>query len=77
MNPENILDKVCRARDIASGLGTNYEGLFPSIIDRSTHQMMVDMPPAIAGQRDGAVAGSQPAGAGSAVSGLVNIVDTL
>jgi|TARA_Y100000588_G_scaffold376717_1_gene454885 hypothetical protein len=53
MNPETILEKVCRALDIAIGLGANYEGLFPSIIDRSTHQMMVDMPPAIAGQRDG------------------------
>ena len=50
MNPETILEKVCRALDIAIGLGANYEGLFPSIIDRSTHQMMVDMPPAIAGQ---------------------------
>ena len=53
MNPETILDRVCRALDIAIGLGANYGGLFPSIIDRSTHQMMVDMPPAIAGQRDG------------------------
>ena len=50
MNPENMWYKVCRALDIAIGLGANYEGLFPSIIDRSTHQMMVDMPPAIAGQ---------------------------
>ena len=50
MNPETILEKVCRALDIAIGLGANYEGLFPSIIDRLTGRMMVDMPPAIAGQ---------------------------
>ena len=47
MNPETVLEKVCRALDIAIGLGANYEGLFPSIIDRSTGRMMVDMPPAV------------------------------
>ncbi len=53
MNPETMLEKVCRSLDILIALGATYEGLFPSIIDRSTHQMMTEMPPGIAGQRDG------------------------
>ena len=53
MTPETILEKVCRSLDILVALGAPYEGLFPSIIDRSTHQMMTKMPPGIAGQRDG------------------------
>ena len=53
MNPETMLEKVCRSLDILIALGATYEGLFPSIIDRSTHQMMTKMPPGIAGQRDG------------------------
>ena len=53
MNPETMLEKVCRSLDILIALGATYEGLFPSIIDLSTHQMMTKMPPAIAGQRDG------------------------
>ena len=53
MNPETMLEKVCRSLDILVALGATYEGLFPSIIDRSTHQMMTEMPPGIEGQRDG------------------------
>ena len=53
MKPESLLEKVCRSLDILVELGATYHGLFPSIIDWSTHKMMTEMPPGIAGQRDG------------------------
>ena len=53
MDPEGMLKSVCNAIEIMIEIGARYEGLFPSIIDRKTHRMMTEMPPAIPGQRDG------------------------
>ena len=53
MNAETILEKVCRAVDILVEVGDDYEGLFPSLLDRETHRMPEALPPAIEGQRDG------------------------
>ena len=53
MNADEILSKVCKALDVLIGLGDQYSGLWPSIIDRSTLEMMTEMPAAIVGQRDG------------------------
>lgn len=53
MSPDDILKKVCTAFDVLIDLGAKYDGLWPSIIDRSTNQMMATLPPAIGGQRDG------------------------
>jgi hypothetical protein len=53
MTPDEILKKVCRSLDILIDVADQYNGLWPSIIDRSTNQMMTTMPEAISGQRDG------------------------
>ncbi|MCZ6676574.1 MAG: hypothetical protein O7E52_04915 [Candidatus Poribacteria bacterium] len=53
MTPETILRKVCRTIDILIDAGAKYEGLFPSLLDLETHDMLVEIPPAIDGQRDG------------------------
>ena len=53
MDAETILQRVCRSIDILIEIGAEYEGLFPSLIDRTTHRMMTEMPPGIPGQRDG------------------------
>ncbi len=48
-----ILSRVTDAVDALVNLGGAYDGLFPSIIDRQSEEMMRDLPPAIDGQRDG------------------------
>ena len=53
MTSKETLQRVCRAIDILIEAGDRYEGLFPSLIDRQTHEMLKDLPPAIEGQRDG------------------------
>jgi len=53
MTADDILKKVCDALDILIEVGARYDGLWPSIIDRSTHEMLADMPPGIPGQRAG------------------------
>ena len=53
MNPEQILQKVCRSLDILIEVGDQYGGLFPSLLDRHSHQMLEELPAAIPGQRDG------------------------
>ena len=53
MKPEAILDRVQGAIDVLVEVGDRYGGLFPSLIDLETHEMLVDMPPAIEGQRVG------------------------
>lgn len=53
MTANDILKKVCEALDALIEIGASYNGLWPSIIDRSSHEMMPDMPPGIPGQRDG------------------------
>ena len=52
MDPQRILEKVCRATDVLVEIGGEYGGLFPSLIDRETHRMLETLPPAIDGQRD-------------------------
>lgn len=49
----DILPRVTAAIDVLVSVGAAYEGLFPSIIDRGTNEMMREVPPAIDGQRDG------------------------
>ena len=53
MTPDDILRKVCTSLDVLVELGGTYHGLWPSIVDRTTHQMMTTMPKGIPGQRDG------------------------
>ncbi len=53
MEAQQILEKVCRAIDVLVEIGGEYEGLFPSLIDREAHRMLDTLPPAIEGQRDG------------------------
>jgi len=53
MTPDEILKRVCRSLDVLVELGEQYDGLWPSLIDLSTNQMMMTMPNGIAGQRDG------------------------
>jgi hypothetical protein len=53
MRPDEILTKVKNAIDALIEIGSQYDGLFPSLIDRDTHQMLYSMPPPIQGQRNG------------------------
>jgi len=50
---EDILKKVCRSIDILVEAGEKYEGLFPSLLSLTTHEMLSELPPPIDGQRDG------------------------
>jgi len=50
---EAILKKVCKAIDILINAGKKYKGLFPSLLDLNTHEMLTELPPAIEGQRNG------------------------
>jgi hypothetical protein len=53
MDADKIMAPVCRALDVLVEVGTQYQGLFPSLLDRKTHRMLEEMPPAIEGQRQG------------------------
>lgn len=53
MNAERILGRVSAALDVLIEAGAAHEGLFPSLIDRETHKMVMELPPAIDGQRMG------------------------
>ncbi|MBC8229600.1 hypothetical protein H8E77_08650 [bacterium] len=53
MTNEEILEKVCRSIDILIRAGGKYEGLFPSLLSLTTHEMFEELPPAIDGQRNG------------------------
>lgn len=50
---ERLLGVVTQAVDALIEIGARHDGLFPSIIDRSTNEMMTELPGAIDGQRDG------------------------
>ena len=52
MKPTAILDRVCGAIARLIDAGAAYDGLFPSLIDRTSNHMLVDMPPPIDGQRN-------------------------
>ena len=53
MTPEAILEKVCDSIDVLVEAGKAYEGLFPSLLDLETHEMLRELPPPIEGQRMG------------------------
>lgn len=53
MQPDEILSKVTAAIDILIRAGEKYDGLFPSLLGRQTHEMLTGMPDPIAGQRNG------------------------
>lgn len=53
MTPTEIIERVYRAIDALIAVADGHDGLFPSIIDRSSHRMVAGLPPAIEGQRDG------------------------
>ena len=53
MKNTEILEKVCSSIDILVEAGEHYEGLFPSILSLTTHEMPDEIPPAIPGQRSG------------------------
>jgi hypothetical protein len=52
MNADQILNRVCQALDALIEAGAEYQGLFPSLLDRKTHKMVTHAPPAIEGQRN-------------------------
>ena len=53
MDTERILTRVCRALDLLVEAGSEYGGLFPSLLDRGSGRMLEELPPAIEGQRQG------------------------
>jgi hypothetical protein len=53
MTPKSIRAHVCAALDALLAVGEAYDGLFPSLIDRTTCVMLTELPPPIAGQRNG------------------------
>ncbi|HID94685.1 MAG TPA: hypothetical protein EYP53_01320 [Candidatus Latescibacteria bacterium] len=53
MKPEDVLEKVCRSIDILVNASERHEGLFPSLLDLTTHEMLPELPSAIDGQRNG------------------------
>lgn len=52
-SPEALLQRVIGALDALVESGMEYDGLFPSMIDRSTGAMLTDVPEPIDGQRAG------------------------
>ncbi len=52
MNRSDLQQRVRRAVEALILAGQRYEGLLPSVLDRSTGDMPADLPPAIEGQRD-------------------------
>lgn len=53
MIPKLIRTQVCAAVDGLLEAGETYDGLFPSLVNRRTHAMLAELPPPIAGQRNG------------------------
>jgi len=47
-----LLQILTRALDTLVAAGASHQGLFPSILDRRTGEMLAEMPAAIPGQRD-------------------------
>lgn len=52
MNSEDILDHVETSIETLIHAGTPHHGLFPSILDRETGDMLAEMPENVPGQRD-------------------------
>lgn len=53
MTHDDILKKVTGAIDVLIKAGGKYEGLFPSMLDLKTHEMLMEIPAVIPGQRRG------------------------
>ena len=53
MNPEIVLTKLYAAIDLLIERSARYNGLFPSILNPQTGDMLLQKPPKIPGQRDG------------------------
>lgn len=53
MNPKKIITKLCNAFDLLIESSTQYNGLFPSILNPQTGEMLTEKPPKIPGQRNG------------------------
>ncbi|MFC1461692.1 hypothetical protein ACFLQR_04160 [Verrucomicrobiota bacterium] len=53
MNADAILKKIFAAVEVLVEAGNRYRGLFPSLIDLKTHEMLQELPPVIPGQRNG------------------------
>jgi len=53
MTPETLIARVCRCIDALIAAGDNHSGLFPSMLDLESKQMLLDMPDPIDGQRNG------------------------
>ena len=52
-DPDTLLRLVCHAIDAIVAAAQPYHGLFPSLLDRRSGQMLRDLPPGIPGQRLG------------------------
>lgn len=53
MNSEAILARVKESIDVLIAAGDAHRGLFPSMLDRRSGEMLMEAPPHIEGQRDG------------------------
>jgi len=53
VNPDAIITKICHAIDQLIESSEPYKGLFPSILDPQTGDMLTEKPTKIPGQRDG------------------------
>ena len=53
MQPEAMLDAVCRSIDVLIRAGEGHDGLFPSMLNVGTGEMLAEAPPPIEGQRPG------------------------
>lgn len=52
-SPEKIITKICKAIDLILEISSAYNGLFPSIMNPKTGEMLREKPPKIPGQRNG------------------------
>ncbi|HOJ09692.1 MAG TPA: hypothetical protein PK733_03760 [Clostridiales bacterium] len=52
MNSNQIIEKVCKAIDALITSGEKYNGLFPSMIDRDSNEMIMEFTPLNDGQRE-------------------------
>jgi hypothetical protein len=53
MKSEILLNKVCASLDALISIGEKYHGLFPSLLDRNSKEMLRELPSPIDGQRNG------------------------
>lgn len=53
MTPDIIITKICNAIELIIDSSKDYNGLFPSMLNPKTGQMLMEIPPKIPGQRNG------------------------